>query len=433
MQPSKIERSDFFSRTDKFSRSDFFSRTDQFSKSDFFSRTEKFSKSDFFSKSDKFTSSFYFSKTAKFTQSDAFTKAIDSPSEVLPSEEPSNHLPGGITCGVFDDDEYFQIDICKYSVSVKKLVYVIVLSDNFANYKQNEDGSAINLINCGLLCNNTKFFECVSFSGAGGAIYIKNSFDITNNATFINTSFSQCKASYGGAVYLSVDSGLFDISFNRCIFESNEALIKIRPTGQSNQLFGGDALYAICSGISIINSSFLRHKGGYGAIKIINHLNSNSKNILLERRGDPISFVGCTFEQHENSKSSIYLVDENSMNQVDIFDCEFKGKIKKGSHYIDGNFNNKEKLNVKSCKFESDENEAINIESINNAIQIKADLSYFSSFTFKVIIMITVLITLLVLAIIKLTDSRNGTLESQNSFNKELKENKNYNDQNSLI
>ena len=58
----------------------------------------------------------------------------------------------------------------------KEQYYAFVVSFNFENYKQEEgDKSSVYLINCGLLCNNTEFIDCVTNSGGEGAIF---------NATF---------------------------------------------------------------------------------------------------------------------------------------------------------------------------------------------------------------------------------------------------------
>ena len=53
-------------------------------------------------------------------------------------------------------------------------------------------------------------------------------------------------------------------------------------------------------------------------------------------------------------------------------DCTFSGKLKSGSHYINGQsaFKDTHKLVVKACKFESTANNSINIDSNNNFVSI---------------------------------------------------------------
>ena len=191
--------SELFDMTNQYSKSDFFSYSDKFSKSYFFSKSEKFTRSDLFFETYTFTGSFFFSESSKFSYSDVFSDIKVS------SEESSEPLPSAITCGVFDGNEYYQIDVCKHTVNV------IVLLDNFTDYLQNEDGSAINLANCGLQCNDTNFVDCISSEGAGGAIYYKNSLEIANNATFTNTKFLRCKTLAFGAIFF-IPSNVFNIS-----------------------------------------------------------------------------------------------------------------------------------------------------------------------------------------------------------------------------
>lgn len=76
-------------------------------------------------------------------------------------------------------------------------------------------------------------------------------------------------------------------------------------------------------------------------------------------------------------------------------DCKFKGKLKEGFHFINGN---------KTMKAELFED----------------NFSYFSSNTFIVIIGIALLIAFLTLTFLKLNDSKKQKLESQNYFNNEF-------------
>ena len=200
-----------FSKTNDFSQSSFFSNsreflpTNQFSESTTFSETFYFSSSKIFSDTDPFEQSLQFSSSKKFSNSIQFSQTNDfSPSLEL--------IPNDPKCQVLVDDNIFLLKKCYFSIYNEKLVYVYVLASYFSKYEQQEDGSAIYLINCGIHCNSTYFTDCVSSSG-GGAIYINNSFEITNNATFIDDVFLRCKASYGGAVFICATSNLFDMPF----------------------------------------------------------------------------------------------------------------------------------------------------------------------------------------------------------------------------
>lgn len=135
--------------------------------------------------SDSFTETNKFSSTDSLTISNQFSKFYEfSPSLLSGILNPS--------CEVFEDDKVFWIDYCNYTAKNEKLVYILyVLTSNFTEYKDDESGSAIHLINYGILCNGKNFIDCVSFS-VGGTTYINNTFSIQNNATFVGVLFLRC-------------------------------------------------------------------------------------------------------------------------------------------------------------------------------------------------------------------------------------------------
>ena len=421
----KFSKSTYFSNSREYTKSLIFSTTEKFSETNEFSLTisfstsEKFTKSDSFKPSPIFTSSFYFSQTTPFSTSDKFSKSNQfsesqgfSPSITFPPSDPK--------CAVFDEGKYVLSNECKYSVDKERFVYVFVISSNFENYQQEEgDGAAFHLINCGILCNNTDFIDCVTNSGGGGAVFINNSFEIKNNCTFINTTFLRCKASFGGAVFLSAQSTLFDISFNACHFESNKALLSKPPNGENSHFFGGQALFVICRGLNVCNSTFTLNRGPTGAVKIISIQNANSKSIQLSDDQKSFNFIGCNFEQHEKSRSSIYYIDnENANDRIELLDCEFKGKLKKGSNYINGKVTNKEKLNVKSCTFEDDASKAIKVDSYVDEFYVKDGFSSISSKALLFAVGFVIVIASLVTIYLKSGDSSDGKYE-QTDVNEE--------------
>ena len=334
---------------------------------------------------------------------------------------------------VFTENENFNLDECIFSANEPKLYYIYVILNNFTNYRRQKEsdeekgGSAIHLINCGIMCNKTLFDRCISPGGGGGAVYIVNSFEITNNATFEDAHFIQCKADYGGAIFISADSELFNITFTRCNFDSNEALLKTKSSGVKSHLFGGSAIYIMNQNLNAVNCTFSMNKGPGGAVKIYNLFSSNTKSIQLDQSESLISFIGCNFEQHENSDSSIFYADKNNGNKLDVHDCNFKGKLKKGSHYIDGKVNNKEKMHVRSCNFENDKNNSIIINLIDNQLPLEANImSNFIqiSYNLKIIIISIVIIisfALFIFLIFKLNDSRDKNQEQHDSLFNENK------------
>lgn len=419
-ESGKFSHTEIFTYTGEFSNTEKFSHSLIFSHSETYSTSDEFSKSSYFTLTEKFTSSFYFSQTNQFSNSAEFSNSeAFSPSAIL--------VPSNPKCTVFDTDQFTNLEDCKYTVDSERLVYVYVISDHFENYSQVEgDGSAVRLINCGILCNGTQFIDCKTNKGGGGAIVINNSFDITNNATFIDTLFLRCEASYGGAVFIYTQSDLFDISFVSCRFESNKALTKKPPRGDKSVLYGGQALFVMSHALTVNNSVFTMNKGSSGAVKVI-FLDNEKSKIHLKEEEKSFHFFACEFEQDETSKSSIVYVDEKSRNGIDVFECKFKGKLRKGSSYISAKVSNKEKLNVKSCSFENEGNESINLGFVDDQKQDELDmrnnLVQINSNLLMEVGGLAILILLFTLIVLKSKISKHMNSDSFDSLTNESNEN----------
>lgn len=319
-QTNKFSFTQDFSESKKFSSSKDFTVSDAFLPSNTFLESKKFSESKGFTLSDKFSQTNKFSLTNPFS----YTNQFSSSQSFSPSMEPKENLP---QCGFFDDD-FILLDDCNYTANKKKLIYIYLLVSNFTNYEKDLDGSAVPLVYCGIHYYYTFYIDCVSHSGGGGAIYIKNTFDMINNATFINVSFINCSANYGGAAFIYSSSELFDVSFFNCYFESNKALAISSTDDKNKNLFGGNALFLICRQTNISNCTFVRNKGKAGSVKVYNKFDENSKSIHKLEEENSIIIRGCNFEQDELSKSSIDYVDDNTGKSIDINNCIFKGKFK---------------------------------------------------------------------------------------------------------
>ncbi|KAK8871920.1 hypothetical protein M9Y10_007666 [Tritrichomonas musculus] len=343
-----------------------------------------------------------------------------------------SEVPSEPKCKVYEDGSVTYLHDCKYSLNSNgnKIVYIYVLSSNFTGEQEENSGGAINLINCGIHCNKTCFIDCVAKSGGGGAMHIKNTINNENNATFIDLLFLRCVADYGGAVYHYSDSDLFDVTFERCHFEKNKALLtKPSSNGGNNYFFGGSALFLTCKNSLVLNCTFVRNLNS-GAIKIYNKFENNYKSIGLENNENKISILGCNFEQDKTSKSSIFYSDKKNGNSIEVVDCDFKGKLKKGSHYIDGEINVKEKLHVSSCKFENDMNDAVSYNLIeNDELMKKIDSTTILNNSFVVVCAAIIISLMLIFMIINLgllhdkCKENNKSLEMQDQFYKDLNEN----------
>ena len=213
-------------------------------------------------------------------------------------------------------------------------------------------------------------------------------------------------------------------------------LTKKPSNGINDYLFGGSALFLACKNSLVINCTFLHNKNG-GAIKIYDVFERNKKRITLENSENKISILGCQFEQNENSKSSIFYEEKNG-NPIEVKDCNFKGKLNKGSHYIDGNFLTKEKIQISSCNFENDVNNSVNFNSIND-FQIKVNRKgYLKLFSFTLYIdagciaIIALIFAFIAICLILLYCSMHDN-ESQELFINELKENSFSKEEKSLL
>ena len=132
---------------------------------------------------------------------------------------PYYHINNGICvqdppCELYEDESFYLLDKCDYTEKEVKYAYIYVLLAKFTKQINNDDnGGAVHIIDCGIQCNDTCFIDCISPSGCGGAIYVNNSFNMINNATFVNVLFLRCKALAGGAVFVYEKSTLYNISF----------------------------------------------------------------------------------------------------------------------------------------------------------------------------------------------------------------------------
>ena len=113
-------------------------------------------------------------------------------------------------------------------------------------------------------------------------------------------------------------------------------------------------------------------------MKVYNNFQSNSKSVrnILDDN-DPFVIVGCEFNIKQNSKYSLYYIGGKIATPVKLENCIFTGKLQNGAHYIDGELisKNSPKLIVKSCKFDHNNNNAMNLEDNNNFIS-KSLLNY---------------------------------------------------------
>ena len=220
---------------------------------------------------------------------------------------------------------------CEFQ-SDKKTNVVRIARSNFTDISYTDDGGAIYILNSGFDCNSVEFKNCSSNEG-GGAIYIKNSFKQDKNISLNGFVFSECRAVFGGAVFIF------------SIFESNSVLINSfiqnsaekSNSNQNKNLLGGSDLFLAAENSNIYQCSFKKN-GPAAAVKIFNAtiLNENTRSLIKDNDNkNKVSFTDCKFEIVDDSRSSIDIDNVFSI-KADVVDCCFPGKLNPGFHYIEG-------------------------------------------------------------------------------------------------
>lgn len=101
-------------------------------------------------------------------------------------------------------------------------------------------------------------------------------------------------------------------------------------------------------------------------------INLLEENEISSSLINSFSITNCEFinEKDDESSSMIYYINGNETSDIEINGCNFKGKLAKGSHYIDAKMHEKDKprFQIKSCHFEYDENNSVNIELVNDLL-----------------------------------------------------------------
>ena len=243
---------------------------------------------------------------------------------------------------------------------------------NFTDIKYDGDfGGAIYVTNYGLECNKIKFDNCSSES-AGGGIYIKNENpNLDKNISLINLNFNECKAIYGGAIYIYSDSKLSDVLIKNCVFYNNEA-----SENESLPLFGGSSIFLTALKGVVIRCKFANNKGT--SVKVNNEFESTKSEVnnLLLNDQNFVLITKCDFvSNNENLKesSSLFYVRGKQGVPCEIRDCSFTGELSEGSHYINGKTLNENghKLSVKNCKFNDVISKSIKLNDIHQSASKK--------------------------------------------------------------
>ncbi|KAK8881269.1 hypothetical protein M9Y10_004003 [Tritrichomonas musculus] len=404
--------SNLFSSSRSFSKSSDFSSTKHFSHTNLFSNTEHFTVTNHFTKTNDFTNSCFmqsasFSGTNKFSRSQKFTNTNDfsnsnyfSRSNEFSQSEPLPPIDDiGETCVVESSAKNYTLNRkCEFT-SVNDINYLIhITRSNFTDFIEERNGGAIYIINGGVNCSNISFINCSSSSGCGGGVYIKNRLDLNYNISFRYSFFTLCKAFYGGAAYIYSYSEMNQIEIYACYFLKNYAL---GQKAKEKNLFGGAHVFITSRLLNITISKFERGIGEGGALKIYNKFDDDDEKSLrkLDEIHDSIWISGCKFDLAKGSKSSLSFEDDKELSTINVFDCDFTGKLSKGSHYIDGKISIKDdsKQIISSNKFEYENDDAVNLETVEKDQSVAPKYSHSNS---KHLLMIVSCVSILAIVFI---------------------------------
>ena len=229
-----------------------------------------------------------------------------------------------------------------------------------------------------MTCDDTTFTNCATKQGGGGAIYIENNLRLKNNITLIGLSFTDCKAKYGGAVYIYCGTPKAPAKVSSCEFSGNQLL----PNSETDHLhIGGKAIFVVAKRGKISECKFHENPGEGEDMKIIttfdeddyllkdNHRKISIKEVEEEEYQYDESFMisNCHFDTDKQSRNSIYSFAGKHGTKVEVQNCIFTGDLSEGSHYISEKVmpDASSRMIVKSCKFASDSENSMNLNPIN--------------------------------------------------------------------
>lgn len=311
----------------------------------------------------------------------------------MPSNSPSNSLSPSQSDAPLSSILPIE-DVCKtgsscsFEGSVENQILVTINKTDFSNVQNGDDGGAIRLHNAGIMASNISFKSCQSKSGGGGAIYVNNdNAKINNVVRFENVFLSNCRASYGGAVYLYSLSEDQPVEVLKCHFTNNQA---DSSSGHSSHLSGGSAVFLAARRSLIVECDFLRNIGE-NQLKIFNHFTDSSPSSSLtlssadlldsERKNRPTSVVKyCRFDIDRHSKSSVFYLAGNKGTLCVLRNSVFVGDLNAGSYHIDGDViaDKTLKLAVEFCKFSTDYDRSFNFAKSKNYVAALAKKQVFN-------------------------------------------------------
>lgn len=257
----------------------------------------------------------------------------------------------------------------KKATNSNKNIQVYVKVTKFNGFNNDDNGGAIHIVDAALKVNQSDFDKCTSNNGGGGAIYVSNSYEITNEYVLESLKtvevFNECSAKYGGAVYIYASSKKISASITRCFFKGNEAV-----GTSSDDKFGVSAIFIPVFNGYLLCNKFRGNKGQGGSVKLINDFKPSSNSLRVLSNEGFVLISHCEFQIEENSDCSLFYLRGNNGPAFEVSNCKFSGMAVSTSS---------PQLVVRSCRFASDFKKAFKFDRSNSFLKIDKDSQVFES------------------------------------------------------
>lgn len=274
---------------------------------------------------------------------------------------PEDQITPDSSCSVITFDDLTPTVInqrCDHDGKNDKTALITVIRSDFTDFKQQQSGGALHITNCGVNCKKAQFKKCVSNSGGGGAVYIKNTASLSNNVDLENLKFVECQALFGGAIYAYSASERNAVNIIQCTFTENSLLSGSSSSSESEN--GGSAIFLTVKNGKINGCTFTSSKKG-NLIKVTNDYDGGLNAVQLDKQNSLqlLLISDCSFHQMKDSESSIFYESSIEIGKLEITRCNFRGELNNGSHYIECRALNEKSFIVKSCSFENNNKNAV--------------------------------------------------------------------------
>lgn len=181
------------------------------------------------------------------------------------------------------------------------------------------------------------------------------------------------------------------------------------PAKTSDQrFFEGSAIYLTVANGNVEACTFRNNKGNGSQIKVTEDFSSSPDSLKILNSNSNFTSVFVSINQcnFESSDGSIFYSNRYKKSNIEVKNCEFKGVLTKGAHFIDGNSNaiQNSNLNIKNCRLESDLKSAVNSKSIkvdftNNEVKsssFKLDTKVFFGMTSAALVAIVAITVIII-------------------------------------